>query len=111
MVQNMLIQGVSGDPIVYLNGTFGPLSEAKVSVLDRGFIFGDGIYEVVPVYHGKLFRMKEHLARLERSLKKLDIQQPMTLAQWEALVKDLLSRSTEKKLQGVLTDYAWCCQA
>ena len=96
MVQNMLIQGVSGDPIVYLNGTFGPLSEAKVSVLDRGFIFGDGIYEVVPVYHGKLFRMKEHLARLERSLKKIDIQQPMTLAQWEALVKDLLSRSTEK---------------
>ena len=44
MVQNMLIQGVVGDPIVYLNGTFGPLSEAKVSVLDRGFIFGDGIY-------------------------------------------------------------------
>jgi len=96
MVQNMLIQGVTGDPIVYLNGTFGPLSEAKVSVLDRGFIFGDGIYEVVPVYHGKLFRMKEHLARLERSLKKLDIAPPMTPAQWEALVKDLLSRSPEK---------------
>ena len=96
MVQNMLIQGVSGDPIVYLNGTFGPLSEAKISVLDRGFIFGDGIYEVVPVYHGKLFRMKEHLARLERSLKKIDIQEPMTSAQWETLIQELLGRSSEK---------------
>ena len=74
----MLIQGVSGDPIVYLNGEFGPLSEAKISVLDRGFIFGDGIYEVVPVYHRKPFRMAQHLARLARSLSKLDIQPSFT---------------------------------
>ena len=95
MVQNMLIQGVSGDPIVFLNGEFGPLSEAKISVLDRGFIFGDGIYEVVPVYHRKPFRMAQHLARLERSLAKIKIQQPYSLAQWEKLVQDLIDRSPE----------------
>jgi D-alanine transaminase len=95
MVQNMLIQGVSGDPIVYLNGVFGPLSEAKISVLDRGFIFGDGIYEVVPIYHGKPFRMAQHLARLARSLAKLHIQPPMTTPQWEALVNELVAQSTE----------------
>ena len=95
MVQEMLIQGVSGDPIVYLNGEFGPLSEAKISVLDRGFIFGDGIYEVVPIYHRKPFRMAQHLARLARSLAKLDIQSPFTAAQWEKLVQDLIERSPE----------------
>jgi D-alanine transaminase len=95
MVQNMLIQGVSGDPIVYLNGVFGPLSEAKISVLDRGFIFGDGVYEVVPIYHGKPFRMTQHLARLERSLAKLHIQQPMTKVQWEGLVNDLVDKAPD----------------
>ncbi len=95
MVQNMLIQGVSGDPIVYLNGVFGPLSEAKVSVLDRGFIFGDGIYEVVPIYHGKPFRMEQHLTRLERSLAKIHIEPPMTRSQWMELVKDLVSKTSD----------------
>ncbi len=95
MVQNMLIQGVVGDPTVYLNGEFGPLSEAKISVLDRGFIFGDGIYEVVPVYHRKPFRMAQHLARLERSLAKIKIAQPHTLEQWQKLVQDLIDRSPE----------------
>jgi D-alanine transaminase len=95
MVQNMLIQGVSGNPTVYVNGVFGPLSEAKISVLDRGFIFGDGIYEVVPIYKGKTFRMAQHLARLERSLAKLRIQNPMTKPQWEALVKELTDRNAE----------------
>jgi D-alanine transaminase len=95
MVQNMLIQGVVGDPTVYLNGEFGPLSEAKISVLDRGFIFGDGIYEVVPVYHRKPFRMAQHLARLERSLSKISIAQPHTLEQWQSLVQDLIDRSPE----------------
>jgi len=53
--------------IVYLNGKFLPLSEARVSVLDRGFIFADGVYEVIPVYGGRLFRLQEHLQRLENS--------------------------------------------
>ena len=88
-----VIQGVQGDPTVYLNGQFLPLSKATVSVLDRGFIFGDGIYEVVPVYWGRPFRMKEHLDRLERSLAKIELQQPMPRAQLEQLVFDLLERS------------------
>jgi len=50
--------------IVYLNGEFVPLSEARVSVLDRGFIFGDGVYEVMPVYAGRFFRLQERLQRL-----------------------------------------------
>ena len=95
MVHDALIQGVVGDPTVYLNGEFGPLSEAKISVLDRGFIFGDGIYEVVPVYHRKPFRMAQHLARLERSLAKIRIAQPHTPEQWQSLVEELIERSPE----------------
>jgi D-alanine transaminase len=95
MVQNMLIQGVSGDPTVYLNGDFGPLSQAKVSVLDRGFIFGDGIYEVVPVYHHQPFRMSQHLDRLDRSLAKLKISPPKTRAQWIELVNALIKTSPD----------------
>ena len=68
--------------LCYLNGEYLPLSEAKVSVLDRGFIFGDGIYEVVPIYDLKLFRFDEHLARLGRSLAKLRIDSPLDREQW-----------------------------
>ncbi len=68
--------------LCYLNGDYLPLSEAKVSVLDRGFIFGDGIYEVVPVYDLKLFRFDEHMARLDRSLAKLRIDNPHDREQW-----------------------------
>ncbi len=64
------------DTPCYLNGEYTPLRDAKVSVLDRGFIFGDGIYEVVPVYGRRLFRFDEHMARLQRSLGKLRIAQP-----------------------------------
>ena len=70
------------DTLCYLNGEYQRLSEAKVSVLDRGFIFGDGIYEVVPVYGQKFFRFDEHLARLGRSLAKLRIENPHTREQW-----------------------------
>ncbi|MDO5103636.1 MAG: D-amino acid aminotransferase [Lautropia sp.] len=80
------------DEIVYLNGTFLPLAEAHIPVLDRGFIFGDGIYEVVPVYQGKPFRMTEHLARLRRSLDKIRIPNPMDEAGWRQLVQDLIDR-------------------
>lgn len=81
----------------YLNGEFTTLNEAKVSVLDRGFIFGDGIYEVVPVYGGRPFCLDEHLARLERSLAEVRITPPMSRARWQALVKQLVdahARST-----------------
>jgi D-alanine transaminase len=75
------------DPLVYLNGALTPLSEARIPVLDRGFIFGDGIYEVVPMYARKLFRAKQHLARLFRSLASISIPNPHTEEQWMALVR------------------------
>ena len=58
------------EEIVYLNDDFLPLSEAKVSVLDRAYIFGDGVYEVIPVYGGNLFRFKHHIERLNKNLEK-----------------------------------------
>ena len=70
------------DSVCYLNGEYTPLNQAKVSVLDRGFIFGDGVYEVVPVYGRRLFRFDEHMARLDRSLSKLRIPNPLTRAEW-----------------------------
>ena len=72
------------DNLCFLNGEFMPLAEARIPVLDRGFIFGDGIYEVVPVYGRKLFRFGEHLARLNRSLGKLRLPQPATRDEWLA---------------------------
>jgi D-alanine transaminase len=77
--------------IVYLNGDWMPISEAKVSVLDRGFIFGDGIYEVIPVYHGLPFRMSHHIARLVRSLEKIKIVNPHTTSEWESLIGQIKS--------------------
>ncbi len=68
--------------LCYLNGEYTPLKDAKISVLDRGFIFGDGVYEVVPAYAGKLFRFEQHMARLDRSLTELRIANPLTQAQW-----------------------------
>lgn len=90
------IQGIEGDPIVYLNGTHVPLSKAGISVLDRGFIFGDGIYEVVPVYWQQLFRMREHLDRLDRSLAKIEIAQPFTREQWHSLISGLLAAQPKR---------------
>ncbi len=78
------------DPFVYLNGAMTPLSEAKVPVLDRGFIFGDGIYEVIPVYSRKLFRPKQHLARLFRGLAAVSIVNPHTERQWLDLIEEIL---------------------
>ncbi len=79
-------------PIVYLNGSFLPLPDAKVSVLDRGFIFGDGVYELVPVYAREPFRLPHHLARLQRSLDGIGLPNPHTNAQWEAIIRDLVAR-------------------
>ena len=75
----------------YLNGAFTPLNEAKVSVMDRGFIFGDGIYEVLASYGGKLFRFAQHMARLERSLAELRIANPHTQAEWKAIAMQLIA--------------------
>jgi len=80
----------------YLNGEFSNLREAKVSVMDRGFIFGDGVYEVVPVYAGKPFRFADHMARLDRSLGELRITNPMSHDEWRALVDRLVAAYARK---------------
>ncbi|HFC53132.1 MAG TPA: D-amino acid aminotransferase [Gammaproteobacteria bacterium] len=82
-----------GDDTVYLNGSFLPLSEARVSVLDRGFIFGDGVYEVIPCYGRRPFRLTEHLARLQRSLDGIRLANPLDSTAWEKLLLELIERS------------------
>ncbi|GMR08497.1 MAG: D-amino acid aminotransferase [Gammaproteobacteria bacterium] len=77
---------------VYLNGDYLPLADARVPVLDRGFIFGDGVYEVIPVYAGRLFRLDEHLRRLGNSLAGVRISEPMNNAAWQAMLEELISR-------------------
>ena len=79
------------DTPCYLNGEFTPLKDAKISVMDRGFIFGDGVYEVVPAYGGRLFRFEQHMARLERSLAELRIPNPMTRGEWQAMALKLVA--------------------
>lgn len=74
----------------YLNGEFTTLAEARVSVMDRGFIFGDGIYEVVPAYGGRTFRFAEHMARLDRGLAEIRMKNPLSHAQWRDLVNTLV---------------------
>jgi len=78
--------------MVFLNGKFMPIEDARVPVLDRGFIFGDGIYELVPVYSRVPFRMDEHLARLERSLAEVRIANPYTRAEWRGIILELVAR-------------------
>ena len=88
------------DTLCYLNGEYQPLAEAKVSVLDRGFIFGDGIYEVVPVYGSKLFRFDEHMARLGRSLAKLRIANPHGREEWLERCRKLVAAFAERGGEG-----------
>jgi D-alanine transaminase len=78
-------------PWCYLNGERLRLAEARVSPLDRSFLFGDGIYEVIPVYDGKLFRAPQHLARMARSAEAIRMRNPHDEAQWTALLQDLVS--------------------
>jgi len=77
------------DSLVYLNGQLTPLADAKISVLDRGFIFGDGVYEVIPIYAGQMFRAEQHLARLSRSLAKIRIDNPHSNSEWINLIEQL----------------------
>ncbi|MBF0219786.1 MAG: D-amino acid aminotransferase [Gammaproteobacteria bacterium] len=75
---------------IYLNGDYLPLAEAKISVLDRAFIFGDGVYEVMPVYAGRPFRLTQHLQRLEQSLRGIGMSNPMANSDWEARFTTLI---------------------
>jgi D-alanine transaminase len=78
--------------VVFLNGKLMPVEEARVPVLDRGFIFGDGVYELVPVYSRVPFRVDEHLARLERSLAAVRIRNPYSRAEWRDIVLQLVAK-------------------
>jgi D-alanine transaminase len=80
-------------PSVFLNGKFMSLEDAHISPLDRGFIFGDGVYEVIPFYDGKALRLREHLKRLQRSLDALEIGNPYSLDQWEANIGALVQHN------------------
>lgn len=79
------------DTLCYLDGEFLPLSQAKVSVMDRGFLFGDGAYESIPVYQGRLFRFDDHLARFERSLAKLEIEVDLDRETWLARLRKVIA--------------------
>lgn len=79
--------------IVYLNGEYLPIDQAKISVLDRGFLFGDSVYEVISVFNGKPFRPKEHLLRLENSLNAIYLPPPLSIEKWLAILDELLQRN------------------
>jgi D-alanine transaminase len=81
------------DSIAYVNGSFVPLSEAKVSILDRGFLFADGIYEVAAVLDGKLVDNASHLARLKRSVGEIALELPENLERIEEIQKELVARN------------------
>jgi D-alanine transaminase len=87
-----------GNEIVYLNGQYLPLADAKVSVMDRGFLFGDGVYEVIPAYAGKLFRLEDHLERLDNSLKAIRLQNPHSHEQWRGLLGKLLKPDLDQSV-------------
>ncbi len=79
--------------ISYLNGVFMPVSEARISPLDRGFIFGDGIYEVIPAYGGKLFRLDEHLRRLANNLTAVKMKPPLATEAWKQVLNEIVLRN------------------
>jgi D-alanine transaminase len=80
--------------MVYLNGKMLPIEEAKISVLDRGFLLGDGVYEVIPAYGGCLFRLEQHLQRLQNSLDAIRISNPHTNAEWEKILNELIAQDS-----------------
>src|SRR3954470_23985916 len=84
---------ISLDQIAYVNGSFVPMADAKVSILDRGFLFADGIYEVAAVLDGKLIDNASHLARLERSVGEIELALPETVARIEEIQKELVARN------------------
>jgi D-alanine transaminase len=86
--------------MVFLNGKYMPVEEARVPVLDRGFIFGDGVYELVPVYSRIPFRLDEHLARLERSLAAVRIRNPYSRAEWREILLNVIAKQPHED-QGV----------
>jgi D-alanine transaminase len=83
-------------PICYLNGHYLPLAEARVSPLDRAFLFGDAVYEVLPIYASRPFRLREHLDRLNRSLAGIRMSAPLSHTDWAELSQELISRNSAR---------------
>jgi len=79
--------------VAWLDGRYLPLAEARISPLDRGFLFGDAVYEGIPVYDGKVYRLEEHLDRLERSLRGIRIAPPLPRTAWRSLFGGLVARN------------------
>ena len=80
-------------PVCYLNGDYLPLTAARVSPLDRGFLFADSVYEVLPAFGGRMFRFQEHFDRLARSLREIRIRPPHTHAEWQRILDQLIARN------------------
>ena len=81
--------------LIYLNGEYKPIEEASINVLDRGFIFGDGIYEVIPIFNRKIFRFSEHIMRLENSLKAIYMKNPLKENEWSDIFNKLIGSMEE----------------
>ena len=86
------------DSIAFLNNVFVPLAEAKISPLDRGFLFGDGIYEVVPSYSGKMVGFAPHIQRMQNGLQEIGIELDWTTAQWQTMCDELITRNGKGNL-------------
>jgi D-alanine transaminase len=84
-------------PICFLNGAYLALAEARVSPLDRGFLFADSVYEVLPVYAARPFRLREHLERLNRSLSSIGMPPPLSHAEWARICADLVARNSARE--------------
>jgi D-alanine transaminase len=84
-------------PVCYLNGAYLPLAEARVSPLDRAFLFGDSVYEVFPIYGARPFRLREHLDRLNRSLAGIRMTAPLSHAEWLQLSQELIARNSARE--------------
>jgi len=87
--------------VVYLNGDYLEEKDACVSVLDRGFIFGDGVYEVIPVYGGHLFRLEQHLQRLSNSLAGIRLKNPLTNKEWREIIEAVVKRNSDSTDQSI----------
>lgn len=85
-------------PSCYLNGDLLPLAEARISPLDRGFLFADGVYEVIPVHRGRPFRLREHLQRLDDSLAAIRLPNPHDLAGWAAIVAQVAGAASGREM-------------
>lgn len=88
-------------PIVYLNGEYLPLDQAQVSVMDRGFLLADGIYEVTPLYDGEPFYLKDHYARMSNSLKTIHMDPPVSLTDVEEIIQGLVKHNGAKAMGSI----------